>query len=585
MKKYIPDIFICLLIITAGLVIYARLGNYDYILYDDMSSIYDPFLTSGISLEKIIRTFSDPPAHLPYRVPVPTLVRLVLWEFVGGNAGGHHLFSLYLHLVIALLLFILLRLTTGKTVESGFCALLFTVHPVNVEAVSWLAGFNGLLEAFFLILCLICYAVYVRKPSLSRYLLIFPPFILGLMSKPSMVVVPFLMILFDFWPLARFSLRRTGLKQIFTGILHNRIILEKIPLLVLVPLQMGLGDLLATGRVMHTGPASLRLYPGSLVDFFFHLKKVVFPAGLTIGRPDPPEATFLAAAGVIMIILLISVIILWRANSHRYLVTGWFWFLTAASPAALVLALSGRPVEDHHLYIPLIGLFIMVVFGLSAIISKRGYGRGFFLIPAVIVVNLLAVVSYHQVGYWRDSLTVFSHALDVYPDNKKALVILGDAYMKEDRGEQARRCYRQFLMFAPDSALGHTKLADALAAAGQTSTAVRHYRKAMALSPDYAPAYHDLADLMMDMGKTDQAIALYRKALNINPDLFQTHNNLALALFKRGFFREACDHLNLALKINPAYQTAAGNLQIILDATGKRGNKTRPAGIGNSEQE
>ena len=566
MKKYIPDILICLVIITVGLVIYARLGAYDYILYDDMSSVYDPFLAGGLSVEKIVQTFLNPPEHLPYRVPVPTLVRLVLWEVIGGKAGWHHLFSLSLHLATALLLFALLRSTTGRPLESGFCALLLTVHPLNVEAVSWLAGFNGLLEALFLMLSLFCYTRYVKKPALKRYLLILPPFMLGLMSKPSIAVLPFLLVLFDFWPLERFSLRRAGKKNRFTDIFHNRIVLEKIPLIVLVPLQMGLADLLATGRILQAGPASLRFYPGSMVDFFRHLGKTVYPAGLTIGRPDPPEATLLAAGGIIMIILLISVIILWRANSHRYLVTGWCWFLLASSPVVLVLTLAGRPVEDHHLYIPLIGLFIMLAFGLSAIMSRTGYGQTPFLMLTVVIVTLMGMVSYRQTGYWQNTRTVFSHALSLYPDNKRALVILGDAFMREHQAGPAMHYYRRFLEISPDSALGHTKLADALAAAGRTSAALRHYRKAMAISPDYAPAYHDLADLMMDMGKTDQAIALYRTALGINPDLFQTHNNLALALFSRGRIREASAHLNQALKINPAYRTAAINLRIILDA-------------------
>ncbi len=567
MKRYLGDIITCLLIITTGLVIYARIGGYDYILYDDMMSLYVPFVTEGFSLEKVGRIFYKPLLdYLPYQVPVPSIVRLILWELFGNDLGKHHLFSLCLHILCALMLFWLLRAATGKIPESGLCALLLTVHPLNVEAVSWLAGYNGMLEAFFLMAALVLYYGYLRKPSISRYLLIFIPFILGLMSKPSMAVLPFLMILLDYWPFQRFSLTWPDIKEMLPGLRLGRVIVEKLPLILLVPIYVLLEKRIGSGGTKLAEPFSLTFYPGSLVDFMAHLIKVVVPTGLAIGRPDPAAASLWTAVGLVGMLLLISIVVLWQGRTRRYLITGWFWFLIAAAPGILILSASGRPVEDHHLYIPLVGIFILFSFGLSSLLSVRRYGRYLFMVSGLTVLVVLFPLAYAQVGHWENSITIFSHAIAIDPDNRKAHVNLGDAYMQKDEIDRALHHYREFLRISPESALGHTKLANALAAAGRTEAAVRHFSEALDLAPDYVPAYHGWADLLAEAGDTDGAITLYRRALAIDPRLFQTLNNLALALYERGDYREALACLDRAVRINPHYRTAVINRRIIIDS-------------------
>ena len=563
-KKYLSAIIVCLLILLAAGVIYAPVGNYGYILYDDMSSIYDPFLTQGLSLDKLGRAFYDPPAHLPYQVPIPTVVRLVLWEMFNDDLGKHHLFSLGMHLLCALSLFLLLRSMTGRTAASGFCALLVTVHPLNVEAVSWLAGFNGLLEALFLIITLACYGRYVRRPSRPGYLLVFIPFILGLLSKPTMVILPFLMVLYDVWPAGRFGASVTNIKKNGPDSGRGFVIAEKIPFLMLIPVYLMAGNLIAAGQWWRTRTAPFSFHPGAVVDFVRHLGKIIYPVGLTVCRPDPPETPLAPVMGLGLAALVISGLLLWKARNRGYLITGWFWFLIAAAPVAVMLFVSGRPVEDHHLYIPLIGVFIMMAFGLSDFLAPFRNGRGLFLITASVITIALTAVSVSQVKHWENSLTVFQQALSVHPDNKKARVNLGDACLEKGRVEEAERHYRRFLDIAPDSALGHTKLAQSLALLGRPEDARRHLETALRLSPDYVPALHGLADLLAGLGKTDQAIALYRRALEINAGLFQTHNNLALALYDQGHFQEALAHLDQAIRLKPDYRTAIENRRVIL---------------------
>ncbi|MEW6079413.1 MAG: tetratricopeptide repeat protein [Thermodesulfobacteriota bacterium] len=576
MKKYFTDIIICLFIIAAALVIYAQIGSHDYIFYDDISSIYVPFVTNGLSLEKFGQAFYKLPDHLPYQVPIPAIVRLLLWEFFGNDLGKHHLFSLWLHVVNALLLYLILRSATGKKSESGFCAILFTVHPINVEAVSWLAGYNGILEAFFLMVTLAGYYHYVKGPSVKRYLLLFLPFMLGLMCKPTIAILPFLLLLLDYWPLGRIRLNPAGIKDTAWLFFRSRVLLEKLPLMALAPIQWAAGRLLITGQLRGDRPLSLTFHPGSIVDFVFHMRKIVYPAGLTICRPDPPEAPLWAATGLLIVLLLFSVLVLWKANTRRYILTGWLWFLIASAPVMLMVFLSGRPVEDHHLYIPLIGIFIMVSFGVPSLMSSLKHSR--YLLPAagITVLTALIPLAHLQTRHWQNSITIFNHALEICADNKKARANLGDAYMEKKEINKAIQHYRQYLRVSPDSALGHTKLANALASADLTEDAARHYEKALKLSPGYVPAHHGLADLLIRMGETDKAIALYRMALTINPGLFQTHNNLALALYEQGHFQEACDHLNQAIKINPDYQTAVKNLRIILDNQRQRREDTAP---------
>jgi tetratricopeptide (TPR) repeat protein len=570
MKKIIPDILICLLIITVGLVIYARIGGYDYILYDDIVSMYVPFVTNGFSTEKFGQAFYNLPENIPYDVAVPAVVKLLLWEFFGGDPGKHHLFSLYMHIACALLLFLFLRSTTGEIPASGFCALLFTVHPLNVEAVSWLSGHNGMLEAFFLLATIVCYCHYVNKPFWKRYLIVFPPFVLGLMSKPTIAILPFLLLLLDYWPFRRFSLSRAGIKDMTLGYRRNRVLVEKIPLIALPPLLWTIRRFIHAGQFHNAGAASLRFHAGAVLDFIGHLSRIFYPVDLAICRPAPPEASLWAAAGLLGAFLVVSLFVILKMHAHKYFITGWFWFWCASAPVILMLFLSGRPVEDHHLYIPLIGVFIMVAFGLSSVLLPLRYGRGLFLITAAAILSLLMVTSYRQTGYWKNSESIFIHALSIHPDNKKVHINLGDAYMGKKDPEKAVRHYRQFLQLSPDNPLGLTKLARALASAGINEEARRLYKKALKLSPDYIPAYDGLAELLIQTGQIDEAIATYRAVLRINPDLFQILNNLALALYKRGDIQEALNCLDRALRENPHYRAAENNRRIIMESLEER---------------
>ncbi len=574
MKRYFPETIICLMIITIGLIVYAQLCNYDYIFYDDILSMFDPFLTNGFSLEKAGQAFYNPLKYSPYQVPVPYIVRMLLWDLPGANPGKHHLFSLYLHLAIALMFFLFLRLTTKKRYESGFCALLFTIHPINVEAVSWLAGFNGLLEAFFLMICLLCYAIYARNPVLKWYLILFPPFILGLMCKPTIAILPFLLFLLDYWPFRRFSLDRVGIRKLTLGFRRNPVLVEKIPLAILPPLLWTIQKVLYTGQYQRATPVSLSFHPGSIMDFVGHLTKTFYPIDLAICRPAPPAAPMWGAAVLLGVFLAISLAIMLKTHNHKYIFTGWFWFWGASAPVILMIFLSGRSVEDHHLYIPLIGIFVIASFGLSSALFPLKYGRGLFLLTGIIILSMLIPLAYRQTGYWKNSESIFTHALSIHPDNKKVHVNLGDVYMGKKDFDKAIHHYRQFLRLSPDSPLGLTKLAQAMAFAGMTEEARRQYEKALRLSPDYVPACHGLADLMTQTGQVDKAIALYRKALEINPDLFQTLNNLALIMYERGDYLKALSYLDLAIKKNHRYQTAIKNRRLIMERLKENNGQT-----------
>jgi len=569
MRRYLPETLICLLIVITICLVYYQINDFSYILYDDILAVDNPYMVNGITPEKITRAFGVHD-HVPYMSPVPLIIAMAQWEFAGDDYGMHHLFSLFLHASTAIMLFLFLRSATGKKWESGLCAALFALHPINVEPVVWLTGVSGLLEAFFLIFTLLFYHHYIVKPSLKRYFLIFPTFILGLLCKPSIAVLPLLMICLDYWPFHRIGPTQPIDRNTVLRADWFRLILEKIPFIFIVILQFLFRELLINKRSSFSKNTPIHFHPGGIIDFVLYMKKIVYPAELTICYPQPPVASLGTAFGVLGILALITCLLL-RATRFKkfpgYIITGWIWFLAACLPVLIMVSFSDRPVADRHLYIPLIGIFIIISFGMGNLIRSVPYGRPIFLSMITLFLTMLAIISYTQTTHWMDSITIFSHAVSLDPDNKRALSNLGDAFLENGEINKATQYYQELVRVDPQSALAHTKLAKALALQKNAEKAAAHYKKALILSPEYEFAQHNYADLLMENGHIDEAIQHYRKALAINPNLFRTHNNLATAFLKKGNVSMAVFHLKQALKINPDYKTARVNLRIITQKT------------------
>ncbi len=565
MRRYFSETAICLFIITALLFVFHQTHNYSYILYDDIIPLRNSYVTSGLTLKKVFRAFYDPLPNVPYTSPIPVIIRMVQWELVGNNFGAQHLFSLLFHTATAIMLFILLRSTTKKVWESGFCMALFALHPLNVEPVVWLAGMNVLLEAFFLTATLLLYYTYTQKPSFPRYMLVFPPFFLGMLCKPTTAVLPLLLLCLDYWPFQRLAPIALPLSSLATTVRNNwgKVILEKIPFFLVVVLQI-FGQALFSGDPFSAlKTVSFHFHPGALLHFAVFLKNIIYPADLTICYPPPPAASMEAAVAVLSGFVFITGFIFWKSRSHKYIIAGWLWFLITSFPVILMVSLSGKPVADRHLYIPLIGIWIILSFGLGTVMKSIPFKKTLrFFLPIFFLAPLM-LVSHTQTRHWKNSLTIFHHALSIHPDNQKALANLGDALLEKEEINSAIHYYRRLVRLIPESAPAHTKLAKALSLQGAPEEAAFHYQTALALSPGYAFAHHNYADFLFERKETEKAIRHYRLALSISPRLFQTHNNLATALLTKGETVRAVFHLQQALAVNPDYETARENLRKI----------------------
>lgn len=565
MRKHLADILICLLISTVCLTIYYQTKDHSYILYDDPSFL-DPSLRNGAPLENIERAASRSFGYVPYLSTFPAVVRIIQWSMAGNDIGKLHLYSLFWHLANSIMLFLLLRFSTGMVYESGLCAILFTVHPLNVEPVCWLSGLNGLLTCFFLMLMFLCYLYYIKRPTLKRYLLMIPPFSLGILCKPTIAIAPLLLLLFDYWPFQR--LAATTPSNTITRDDHKfkiySLILEKLPLAVLVILYLLTSRFLLGMKHQQSEHVLPGFHPGAVVHLANHLAKIIWPTGLTICQPQPPEAPLWKAVIIIMMIFVSCLLSFKARRSHKYIITGWLWFITSLSPAILMVSLSGRPAEDRYFYIPLIGVCIIFSFGISTMATVAKGLKPLVWAAAVLIISLFIHLSYLQTKYWKNSITVFSHAISLFPDNIRARANLGDAFLENGDIRAAIDNYRQLVKITPNSAAAHTMLANALARNNMDDAARNHYKKAISLAPDYVFAYHGFADFLANRGELDNAIKYYRLALKISPYLVQTHNNLAIALLKKGEIQEAVFHLKEAIRIDPDYKTARENLEVII---------------------
>jgi len=488
---------------------------------------------------------------------------MIQWGIVGDSYGQQHILSMFIHAVTALMLFFCFRIGTGKTWESGLCATLFALHPINVETVAWLASLTAILESFFLAFALLCYLLYIRRPSLIRYILPFLPFILGLLCRPTIAVLPLLLLCLDYWPFRRAHLDKATYQNISSWV---KSALGKIPFMLIAIFLLAIKPLLTDKTHAISNNVPINFHPGGIIDFALYLKNIFYPTNLTICYPSPLDAPLWAAIGVFIILILAICVIVAKTRfnqSHGYILAGWSWFIIASLPVLIMVCLSDRPVADRHMYTPFIGIFIIISFGLGDIIRSVKYGKAIFIPLVFIGLLMLGITSYAQTKNWKNSITIFNHALSINPTNKKALSNLGDAFIERKDIGKAIRTYQKLVKITPKSARAHTKLAYALSLEDKDQQAEEHYQKALILSTEYEFAHHNYADYLADQGKAVEAIEHYQKALSINPALFRTHNNLATVLIRTGDIPGAVDHLNKALRINPDYKTARDNLSMI----------------------
>ncbi|HEY3570009.1 MAG TPA: hypothetical protein VGP73_18895 [Thermoanaerobaculia bacterium] len=369
--------------------------------------------------------------------PLTMLSHMLDCQLYGLAPAGHHATSLLLHLANVLLLFEVLRRMTGAAGRSAAVAALFAVHPTHVESVAWIAERKDVLSAFFWILAMGAWARYARQPSAGRYGLVALLMILGLMAKPMVVTLPFALLLLDVWPLDRLSL---GWK---------RLILEKLPLLALSAVSS-----VITIRYQETSLAPLDVVPWSLraanalVAYAAYLGKLFWPTHLAVFYPIPLAIPAWKVLGAALLLIAITALAAWRARREPWLLIGWLWFLGALVPVIGLVQVGRQAMADRYLYLPSIGLFLAVVWTLAGLLREH---RAALAAAAAIVILTLATITWAQIGYWADSVTLFRHALAATGDgNYLAHIGLGKALQGERDCEGAAGQFQAVLARYPN---------------------------------------------------------------------------------------------------------------------------------------
>jgi len=559
------DLAVCMLLVLTTFTVYGQVGQHDFVNYDDDEYVYEnPHVRRGFTWENVGWAFTAMWSNNWH--PLTWLSHMLDCELFGLKAGYHHLVNVFLHILNSILLYLVLKGTTGAVWRSSMVAALFALHPLHVESVAWVAERKDVLSTLFFMLTLWAYVRYVARPCWSRYGLVFGFLALGLMAKPMLVTVPFVLLLLDYWPLGRLRLdERVGTKTL-------RLVLEKVPLFVLV-VASSVVTFVAQQRagatsLAHAVPFGTRAANG-LVSYVAYLCKMVWPSGLAVFYPYRdllPTAHWVGAA---VALLGVSALAVWAGRRWRHLAVGWFWYLGTLVPVIGLIQVGTQSMADRYTYIPLIGVFVIVVWGLAYLVGGWQRGRvGLIGLAGVVLVGCMVLATL-QVDHWRSGVTLFEHTLKVTKRNAVAHLNLGVALTERGEIEAAIAHYHQAVRINPQSAEMHQNLGAVLLMQDKHEDAIAYFRQALRINPQSASAHNNLGLALVAQGKTEEALAHYEQALRIDPEFAQTHNNLGLALVVQGKIEEAITHYEEALRINPELAKAHNNLGFALAQQGK----------------
>lgn len=573
-KQPIPRIHlvICALLAVAVLAIYWQTLDFTFTNYDDPVYVTEnAHVQAGLTAASLGWAFTSLSGSNWH--PLTWLSHMLDWQMYGNQAGLHHWTNVLIHLLNSILLFLVLSRMTGSTWSSAFVAALFAVHPLHVESVAWIAERKDVLSALFWILTLWAYVRCTETRSFKRYLPVLLLFAAGLMAKPMLVTLPFALLLFDYWPLRR-------LKGNIGSLLA-----EKIPLFALAAAS---GAVTYIAQQRGGSVAGLQAIPfdarvgNAIIAYVTYIGHMFWPLRLAVFYPHAREAFpawQVAGAAVILIALTALAIIQWK--KRPYVIVGWFWYIGTLVPVIGLVQVGEQASADRYTYIPLIGLFIAIAWLVPTLIPQKpapdrrprkaepaapaiGKREISLAITAAVIIVALTATARVQAGYWRDSMTLFSHALEVTTDNELAHNNLGIALGDAGRTEEAREQYREALRISPTDPDANYNYGIALAGQARYKEAVEYFQRSLQSRPDSPKALDNLGNALARLGRKDEAITYYRKTLQLDSGNPKAHNNLASALSEQGKLDEAVSEFRLALKLKPDFAGAHANLAVTL---------------------
>ncbi len=587
------DLLICVLISAAIIVAYWPVQHYDLISLDDIDYITgNPYVKAGLTWQSFSWALKD--VHTGYWHPLTWVSHMLDYQIFGSRVGGHHWTNVIFHIANSVLLYIILKRVSGAAWRSAFVAALFAVHPLNVESVAWVSERKNVLCTFFWFAGMWSYAYYLERPTRYRYFLILMAFSLGLMSKPMIVTFPFTLLLLDYWPLGRLTSWKT----------FPRLVFEKIPLFILAAI---VGVVTFVSSFHGDVTISIDKLPladrtaNAVLSYAKYLGKMFWPENLAVFYPYSKEFGSFPIIGAILLLTVLSCLAVFLARKYRYALMGWLWYLGTLVPVIGLIQVGKQAMADRYAYIPMIGLFIIIAWGIPDLL--RGWPRRkiIFAVSSVAVISGLMICSLLQVRHWQNGVTLFEHALRVTDMNSRAhynlgisltglgkyeeafyhfqyairlepeysgpYSYMGVALAGQGKTDEAIVYYQEALRIKQNDETTHNNLGVALAGKGRFDEAIPHFQEALRIRPDYVYANRNMGGALSGLGKMEEAIGYYENALKIERGNAVTHNSLGLALASVGRTQEAIEHFQEALKINPSYTAAADNLKSVQGKT------------------
>jgi tetratricopeptide (TPR) repeat protein len=580
-KRYLAA-GVCALLVLAVAVVFGQTLSHGFINYDDNDYVYDnPHITHDSPAKGIAWAVTSMEAGNWH--PLTWASHILDYQLYGRNAGGHHFTSVLLHAVSTVLLFLVLWRMSNALWPSAFVAAVFGVHPLHVESVAWVAERKDVLSGLCFVLILWAYARYVERPaSWGRYAAVLALFALGLMAKPMLVTVPFVLLLLDYWPLGRVPQqggadipvcpeeRNGGRQECLPHRLLWRLIVEKIPLLLLAGAACVVTFVAQGGAVQ-----SLELVPlpwriaNAIVSYATYLRQSVCPMGLAVLYPHPGDNLPIWRVALAALVLVgISAAVLACRRKCPYLLGGWLWYLGMLVPVIGLVQVGGQAMADRYMYLPQIGLCIAVTWGVTELAGSWGVRR-WLPIPSVLVVLVLMGCAWRQTGYWRDNESLWNQTLRCTCRNAVAQHNLGQALADGGDIDGAMKHYRAALGIVHNYADAHFGFGVALERSGRIDEAIGEYQLATEIKPEFVQAQNNLGVALAKRGRIDEAVVHYRKALEDESDYAEAHSNLAAALIKLGETAEAMQHFRAAVRLKPEYAQGHYNFGFALAKEGQ----------------
>jgi protein O-mannosyl-transferase len=505
------------LIAAVTVAVYWPVLHNGFIDYDDTDYVtVNMMVRQGLTLKGLIWSFTA--FHAGNWHPLTWLSHMLDIQLFDLNPMGHHADSLLLHAANAVLLCLLLQRLTGCLGRSMTVALLFALHPLHVESVAWIAERKDVLSTLFWLLTMAAYVRYIRKPGLKRYLPVAALFALGLMAKQMLVTLPFVLLLMDYWPLNRLTPRQKEGSPERKSV--KFILAEKIPLLGIAA-AAALVTILAQdagGALSHGDTGSLLVNVGNgILSYVKYLRNMVWPADLALFYPlEPGSVTLVKVAGAAALLAAISVIVLKQRQKRPYLLFGWFWYLITLLPVIGFIRVGSQAMADRYTYIPLIGIFLGLVWGIAEFAAKWRNGLPVAAGMAAVILAILSVLTVTQIGYWRSSYDLYSHALNVVKRNWLAHNNMAILMAQQYRNNEAIDHLRESLRINPNQAEGFRNLGNAYQSVGNNVAAIEAFREAVRIRPEDVESHFRLGYAYLAGGSTDLAYQEYLYLARLN---------------------------------------------------------------------